>query len=73
MEAASRRRKEALVESLADVLLEYSGVPLARDRALVIAGLCIQQFHTSITYHLMALGYAYDDAARRWRLQPRLR
>lgn len=66
MECASRRRKEALVETLADLMLEHTGVPLERERAMVIADGCVKTYHTTISYHIMALGYVYQEQAKVW-------
>ena len=73
VQRASRRRKAALVELLAGIMVEHSGVPLAYDRALLVSENTIRAQRDLTKYNLMALGYAYDEIGKQWRLQPRLR
>ena len=73
VQKACRRRKEALIELLANIMIEHSGVPLNYDRALVISDKTIRAQRDLTKYNLMALGYAYDEIGKRWQRQPRLR
>lgn len=82
MECASRQRKEALVEALANLMHERSqelthtvygvGFQITTMQALAKAQQCVRQDYITFQYKLSALGYIYNESARAWQLQSRL-
>ena len=83
MEAASRARKEALIEPLAQFLYHYSermttdlwgrAVQITWGQASRKAAECIEVNYVGFKYRMMALGFVYDDRLREWRRTPLLR
>lgn len=77
MEAASRARKEALIEPLAQFLHHYSerltadlwgrAVQISYGQAARKAAECIEVNYVGFKYRMMALGYVYDERLRQWR------
>ena len=82
MERACRRRKEALIETLADFLLKYSieltiaiyGVPVqaTAEQARRKAETCIEQNHLPFKLKLQSLGFEYIEIEKTWIQQARL-
>lgn len=82
MEAASRRRKDALVEPLAQFLFTFSerltadvwgrAVQISWTQASNKAADCIEQNYVGFKYRMMALGYTYDEQGKRWDKPPLL-
>lgn len=82
MERACRRRKEALIETLAEFLLRYSieltiavyGVPVqaTHEQALRKAESCIEQNYVPFKLKLQSLGYEYVEVEKTWIQQARL-
>ena len=82
MEAASRARKEALIEPLAQFLHHYSerltsdvwgrAVQISYVQATRKAAECIEVNYVGFKYRMLALGYVYDESARSWRRPPLL-
>lgn len=82
MEAASRARKEALIEPLAQFLHHYSerltsdvwgrAVQISYGQAARKAAECIEVNYVGFKYRMLALGYVYDESARAWRRPPLL-
>lgn len=76
VEQACRRRKEALIEAFADLLVERSedltrtvyGVAfqITFDQAYSKAGQCIQAQHKVFKLKLEQLGYQYNETAKVW-------
>ena len=76
MEAASRARKEALIEPLAQFLHHYSermtadlwgrAVQISYGQATRKAADCIEVNYVGFKYRMLALGYVYDERLRRW-------
>ena len=76
MEAASRARKEALIEPLAQFLHHYSermtadpwgrAVQISYGQAARKAAECIEVNYVGFKYRMLALGYVYDERRRRW-------
>ena len=76
MEAASRARKEALIEPLAQFLHHYSermtadlwgrAVQISYGQAARKAAECIEVNYVGFKYRMLALGYVYDERLRRW-------
>lgn len=80
MEAASRARKEALIEPLAQFLHHYSermtaelwgsAVQISYGQAARKAAECIEVNYVGFKYRMVALGYVYSESARRWQPPP---
>ena len=64
--AACARRKEALLEQVAGLLIAYGASPVT---ALAKAGLVIETYYGSgrVQRAMMKLGYRYDEKERMWR------
>lgn len=83
MEAASRARKEALIEPLAQFLHHHSerltaavwgrAVQISYGQATRKAAECIEVNYVGFKYRMLALGYIYDESARRWHRPPLIR
>lgn len=69
MECASRARKSALVDALAELLLTHT--PTCQH-AHEQAYLCVKLYYTPFRLRLEALGYVYQERERVWKHQPRL-
>lgn len=82
MECASRCRKEAAVEVLADLFMTYSkeltvakwgrAFQITYAQAVRAAERYIKTQYNAAKYWLMALGYVYQERERRWLLQAKL-
>lgn len=82
VEQACRRRREALIEAFADLLLTRSqeltlsvygvGFQITEAQAYSKAEQCIQRNHIPFKLKLEAIGYAYNDREKQWFLRAQL-
>lgn len=82
VQQACRRRREALIEAFADLLLMRSqeltlavygvAVQATKEQALRKATECIEQNHLPFKLKLSAIGYVYNERERQWFLRAQL-
>lgn len=82
-EQASRVRKEAMIDALAGLLYAHSqslthcvwgrAIQITEDQARRKSEQCVASNYVGFQYRMMALGFTYSDADRRWHKPPLLR